>query len=108
MRLTKKRALDISIELWEWMAKTGSNYKGDWPGWEKYGEMFNYCPLCEYAGAVKIETNRCKKCLLKWGAFGCERQGESQYLKWDDALTKADRKKYAGLFVKQLKEIRGD
>ena len=23
MRLTKKKALDISIELWEWMAETG-------------------------------------------------------------------------------------
>ncbi len=38
MKLTQKKALMISIELWEWLKESGLQ-KEDWPGWEKYGEM---------------------------------------------------------------------
>lgn len=94
MRLTKLKALDITIELWEWMAETGSDYKGDWPGWEKYGTMGNDCALCEYT------EGNCPDCPIN----SC--YVDFFYGEWDDALTKADRKKYAGLFLEQLKEIR--
>lgn len=47
-RLTKKKAKEICIELWTWLAETGNNYKGDWPGWNKYGRMQGDCPFCEY------------------------------------------------------------
>lgn len=49
MRLTKKKAVEITKELWGWCAKTGEQ-KAHWPGWKhyKYGSHAADCPLCEY------------------------------------------------------------
>ena len=49
MKLTRKKAISISIELWTWLAETGSEYKHEWPGWKKYGAMVLACPFCEYS-----------------------------------------------------------
>ena len=92
MKLTKKLMWKVVIELWEWMTKTGSAYKGDWPGWEKYWNMAFHCPFClYYDDCNKCPINHCTKF-----AFG----------DWKKAQTKPDRKKYAGLFLAQLKEVR--
>lgn len=48
MKLSKKKALEICLELWTWLAETGGEYKEDWPEWEKYGYMKHNCPCCEY------------------------------------------------------------
>ncbi len=108
MRLTKKKALDISIELWEWMTEDGNENKSDWPEWKKYGEMVHDCPLCAYVGKKGRWTHRCKKCPLKWGRFGCQYNRVSQYNNWLRANNPTDRKKYAGLFLEQLKEKRDE
>lgn len=100
MKLTKKKALDITIELWEWMAETGSDYKGDWHGWEKYWVMANNCALCECYAIQRSEDGGCGECPIQ----NCE--DDFAYGKWDGAKTKPTRKKYAGLFLEQLKEIR--
>ena len=47
MKLTKRKALEICLELWQWCAETGLD-KADWPGWHKYGQMDADCPCCEY------------------------------------------------------------
>jgi len=57
-RLTELRALLICLDLWKWLAETGSRHKEDWPGWVEVwaqygggaeGDCFRYdCPCCEY------------------------------------------------------------
>ena len=47
MRLTRKKAIELCIELWTWLAETGK-YRREWPEWEKYGDILNYCWFCEY------------------------------------------------------------
>ncbi len=96
MRLTKKKAFDISIELWQWLAEDGSRRKSQWPGWGKYGKNSWECALCLYYDT----RGSCKACPISSCitdfAFG----------DWEKALTVPDRKKYAGLFLEQLKEKR--
>lgn len=123
MRLTKKKAIKITIELWTWLATTGSEDKGSWPGWRKYGRMFRSCPLCEYGNQRKqarkrykkfnplnvcracpffIQYGRCIKCYggtIMWAA------GPSYYGKWNRSGTTKTRKKYAKLFLNQIKEL---
>ncbi len=48
MKLTKKKALEIAIELWEWIVDNPGRWKNKWPGWAKYGWMSDDCPFCEY------------------------------------------------------------
>ena len=50
IRLTKKKALQLTEELWKWMAKNPGEHKAAWPGFaeDKYGSMLCYCPCCEY------------------------------------------------------------
>ena len=98
MRLTKKKALDISIELWGWMAETGSYNKWDWPEWEKYGEMKSTCPLYEYY--LRRKHGGCRSCPLNY----CT--DDPAFRGWLDATTTKCNKKFAGLFLEQLKEKR--
>lgn len=100
MRLTRKKTIELCIELWEWCAKTGK-HKTDWPEWEKYEDADNSCWFCEY-------TNKwdrgCKHCpLVKKLGFGCGAE-ECFYGKWEDARTPRTRKKYAKLFLEQIKQ----
>ena len=113
MKLTKKQAIDRSIKEWTWLAETGE-LKEDWPGWKGYVPVRNYCFLCGYCGADPL-TNyvNCKECPLGWGQYGCEDHPESQYANWietivfdDEDAGKEDRKKYAALFLEQLKELK--
>ncbi|KKK90964.1 hypothetical protein LCGC14_2717710 [marine sediment metagenome] len=104
MRLTLKKAILISIELWTWLAETGEEYKREWSGWIKYGEMSFDCALCEY-GERKDGDNRCVHCpyYLKFGK--CFNEGQP-YRKWADTDTPKTRKKYASLLLAQLEELK--
>jgi hypothetical protein len=53
MRLTRKKALEICVELWTWLSQDEARYKEGWPGWRKYGHMTNRCPCCEYHAGHK-------------------------------------------------------
>ncbi len=55
MKLTKKKALSIAIELWEWIVDNPGKRKSAWPGWEKYGKMHESCSLCEYYIRIRID-----------------------------------------------------
>ena len=85
MKLTKKKALDIAIELWEWMVDNPGRYKHQWPGWKKYGEMECDCPFCEYDDKHPFET-RCN-CPLKEKYDSCFL---SAFGKWDHVVSKGD------------------
>ena len=99
------RALDISIELWERMTK-GANYKRTWIGWKKYGQMTNDCPLCEQR---EEEYDLCAAgCCPLAGVEGYGCQEEYQYNNWRQAQTRGQRKKYAKLFLQELKDIRSN
>ena len=103
-RLTKKVSKRVCLELWEDLAGTGEE-KEDWGGWDKYGGMFAACPLCEYYRPDG--ENNCHACPLsdradKVGGFGC--WGYS-FNEWFYATTKRTNKKYAKLFLEELRRL---
>lgn len=109
MRLTKKKAIEISIELWTWLVETGSDEKFMWSGWEKYGQMLNDCALCEYGGRRALRTAidcACDFCPYSQKFEECCNEAEdTPYDKWEEATDKAERKKYATEFLEQLKQL---
>jgi len=111
MKLTRKKAIELCIELWTWLAKTGKS-KYDWPGWETYGYFIeNDCWFCEYGSRQEKRylSNKtcCEYCPLfaTFGENGCYNP-ECAYKKWDFAQTPRTRKKYAKLFLEQIKKCK--
>ena len=109
--LTKKKAIEISIELWTWLAETGVDDKGEWEGWEKYGDMDNTCALCEYSNRLRLlgegscEPEACGKCPY-YQAFGFCWERRANFDEWRNEKLLEERKKYATLFLEQLKELK--
>jgi len=111
MKLTERKAIGKSIELWEWLAETGEYDKEDWDGWEDYGEAKDECFLCEYAiqksgtDMVQGELGRCVACpyYIKYG--GKCFKNDTPYVHWDEADTKKDKIKYAKQFLAQLRKL---
>ena len=99
MELTKEKAIELSIELWEWLAETGSEYKRDWPEWEKYGKVDVNCFLCAY-----VRLTGCGACPYD-EIFGWCDTNDAPYHRWYNVKTIEDRKKYAKKFLAQLKEL---
>ena len=95
MKLTKKKAKEICIELWTWLAETGRR-KGRWPGWKKYGRMLANCPFCEYY--VEQNNGGCPACPIALCRF------DDSFSQWCDATTSAQRKKYAKIFLEKIRE----
>ena len=104
MKLIKKKAVELSIELWEWLAETGEG-KGYWVGWKRKGGSHEQvafdCFLCEL---FNDDSERCPGCPY-YDKYGRCTDGKRPFSKWTDARTVRTRKKYAGLFLEQLKEI---
>ena len=106
MALTLKKAKELCIELWNWLAKTGG-HKEDWPGWKKYGGAYLLCWFCEYVQQrnSKNKVDRgCNICPLKrhYGKGGCY---ASAYNEWSNAITTDERKICAKFFSKQIKAL---
>lgn len=112
MRLTKREALEICKELWEWLVKTGGCNKKLWPGWGKYGIMRLECPCCEYVkqsrrvSGVACALSHCPLRKLwprprysEGDEYGCEYL-TSPYRKWCNAINAKERRKYARQIVK--------
>lgn len=106
MRLTRKKAIQITKELWEWLAETGGGRKGDWPGWDKYGVMAVDCPLCEYNSRHTFTDTElsCEPCPY-FQALGHCNMNRTPFRRWIMAVTKENRQKYANLFLEQLKQL---
>ena len=103
--MTKLRCLEICLELWEWLAKTG-RLKSDWPEWKKYGKMRSECPCCEW---VHQHGKKCYECPLKLYAWIYECMvPESIYIKWVRAWLPKTRKKHARKMVEAIKEAIND
>ena len=101
MRLTRKKSIELCIELWTWCAKTGKA-KWEWPEWKKYRAIRNSCWFCEYTSDKK---GRCQTCPLRTGlGFRCINK-ECYYDKWTEFHTPRTRKKYAKLFLAQIKSL---
>lgn len=98
MRLSRKRAIELCIELWTWLAETGK-FKKDWPGWKKYTAL-HYCWFCEYS--EQKADNLCDECPLGGDYMECN---NLYFCKWKMAKTDKDRKKYAGLFLEQIRTL---
>ncbi len=108
MKLTKKKAIEISISLWAWLAETGRD-KYEWDGWAKYGGMNSWCALCEYSRR-QWETkgylaDYCDYCpyFLSFAKQCTDKK--SPYYQWQNQDDEASRKKYAAKFLKQLIQI---
>jgi len=98
MELTREEAVDISVELWTWLAETGESHKSKWEGWNKYGEMELDCPLCEY-------STRCESDCPYHLKFGSCMTPDSPFERWTHSSGTKVCKKYAKLFLEQLKEL---
>ncbi len=111
IRLTQKKAIDISIELWTWLAETGISSKGAWSGWKMYGESAWECALCEWEGhqncktSVPVEDIVCPRCPYGKKFGFCAVDGKP-YWNWTHALSATDRKRHAAAFLEQLKTLR--
>ena len=90
-KLTKKRSIELCLELWTWLAENPGNRKRDWPEWNKYGDADSYCFACEYVRQHRsiLQTEwSCKKCPLiaLWGEHKgndpCTQNEESPYYLW--------------------------
>jgi hypothetical protein len=115
MKLTAKKAVELSIELWEWLAETGKD-KGDWPRWGinggEYSEMVFDCPLCELFNQKKCKGcpyfDKYGRCTPTFVHYETNKQRKTIFQKWCDACIEKTKKKYAKQFVEQLKEILKD
>lgn len=117
MKLTAKKAVELSIKLWTWLAETGEE-KGDWPEWKenggKYLSIEDNCFLCRYnTQRTKQSTqDTCSFCPYSRKYGHCNRRGggeDKPFRDWyyysNDAK---DRKRYAKQFLEQLKAILQD
>jgi len=105
MKLTKKKAIELHRELWDWLYHHPNKQKWDWPSWESNGgnipRVSSYCFLCEYS--VQHWNNYCREtCILDWSPdSGC--LGDGAFERWDNAISPRTRKKYAKI-IRDLPE----
>ena len=106
-KLTKKDAILICMELWDWLGDDRTaTHKTAWPRWRRNGgnvpEMQMNCPCCEYVWQTRGDFV-CSDCPISkslWGgatAYGdtyCEYY-KSPYKLWSDAKTDKTKNKYA-------------
>ena len=104
-RLTKKLALQICFELWDFMASSGWTNKAKWPGWEKYGYMMSDCPACEF---IERRRTSCSSCPARpvWGKgdMVCFEE-RSPFGRWYNSRNRECRKKYARTIANRVKKL---
>lgn len=107
MKLTRKKSIKLTIELWTWRAETGKP-KEDWPKWSEYSDVWPDSFFCEYdtqmQARYKHNRDSCGYCPLVTSGLGsCD---ETYYEKWNNVKDPRTRKKYAKLFLEQLKTLK--
>jgi len=122
MKLTKRKALTICRDLWQWLANQSEikypdteRLKRDWRGWDKNGgpipTMRYFCPCCAFAIDSITDEPECKNCpLLKlWKGNGIDKpclSSSSPYEKWFKSHGKAARKHATTIANACTKELR--
>lgn len=96
--MNREEAIKICKELWTYLAEAGLEKK-DWDGWDKYGEMWDDCPLCEFS--LQGDCGYCPYDKVFGWCCGVERP----YSLWCITKTKTERKKYAKEFLAQLEQL---
>lgn len=98
MRLTARKAVEISREAWMELAETGADTKEGLAVWEKYGAFQNDCPLCEYD---RRHNDDCQTCPLweQWEGEGACEDDETPYDDWKNAKGPRGRKAAAWRMV---------
>ena len=103
MELTKHKALEICLELWEWLTETGGVRKEAWPKWKDYGNMKADCPACEYAMQIYGKWRLCPI----WGdcehSIGCPCHEHTSYDRWLRSASRSTRKAAACKMVALIK-----
>jgi len=109
-RLTRKKAILITIDLWEWLAETGEIGKGHWLTSKGY-RFLSDCPLCEYNDRARnrIGSDSCG-CCPYYQEFGDCLEARTPYESWVDAYLAGEkgreqRKQYASEFCDRLKIV---
>ena len=98
MKLTKKKVLELTMELWQWLYDNPGSGKCDWPGWQMNGganKAVCNCFACEYA-FNSLKNGGCFDCPLLplWPGGGCVEES-SLYCQWTKTRDIELRKKYA-------------
>jgi len=111
MKLTKKKAIELHRELWDWLYHNPEKAKGDWPRWEELEKVMAQCFLCEYANRkCNLTLFQCECCPLAWPRFDLwSRKGvfcyqkDTPFDKWAKAKSPRIKKKYAKI-IRDLPE----
>lgn len=108
MRLTKREALILVRDMWDWISKNPFKTKKNWPGWNQFKKESlddPYCACCfyvDYRAKRNDEASDCDRCpLVKLWPEGCI-DFDSPYGRWIQARIKKNRKD----FVKYARIIR--
>lgn len=113
MRLTRKKAIELCIELWTWLAETGSKDKWHWPKWKEYFTDYSeiedacYCWFCLYNNRKQREKQGNSSCHVACPYY--EIYGYcnwSYYGEWQISISRSTRKEYARLFLEQIKSLK--
>ena len=111
MRLTRKNSIELCIELWTWLAKTGKE-KGEYVFTEEHAgyckryekEPCSLCWFCEYGSRKVGGWRKCESCPIKEdGPYQCLHY--TAYGSWERSKQTRTRKKYAKLFLAQIKAL---
>jgi hypothetical protein len=118
MRLTRKKAKEVSIEVWQYLYDHPEiEYKDDLPKniYEKISISDTECLLCDLYNDLHndimllhndimildyITSSNCKGCPLQCCEYPLDK---GIYSKWRLAETSKTRKKYAGIILEKIK-----
>ena len=103
MIMTKIKALELSIELWEWLTDNPDKEKDEHPTLP-VSDWLSDCALCQYN-----PDGGCNRCPMAGGwpsAYGtCENCGDSAYEEWTESnLYPYDRSFLAAVLVEAFKK----
>ena len=99
MELTRKKAIALCIEAWTIHAETGCK-KSELQ--EKHRGIYNRCWFCEYSN--QKDDSLCDSCPLPGDTY--VRCNDFYFNNWKEAETIEDRKKYAKLFLAQIRSLK--
>ncbi len=105
-KLTREEAIEKTIEMWEELAETGDYDKDKTKLPRKYDNLICGCFLCTLVSEEGYSP-RCRKCPYSQHFHGQCCTQNRPYQKWEDTFIEEIelRKRYAGQFLEQLKQL---